>query len=182
MENTNRFWRFVRSEDEALDWREECYGKRQDCLTVEKRPKIWRVRCQVYSDHQLSELAYLDFWELLEAFRCQTGWIDSDPPPTPSEFEIDLPRSEPLEPFLEEIRELLRRDRSSQRMIGRMRSQAPFEGWAAALDSAGLWEGHRPDEYVYVQEIEGAPGRCIVLKHLHLPLVDLPLSQFRITP
>ncbi len=180
MEKVSRFWRFVKSKDEALDWREECYGKRLDCLTVEKTAAVWKIRCQVHPSHQLSELAYHEVWELMESLGPVGGSLGSNPLENPSEFEIDLPKEEPLEPFLEEIRELLRRDRSSQRMTERMKSRAPFEGWAIALDSTGLWEGHGPDDRLYVQEIEGAPRRCIALKHLHLPLVDLPISQFRI--
>lgn len=175
-------WMLDGTEQQCEDWREECLNKGVDWLTVTRRGKHLHLACLVHPNHQLSELAYREIGELLTRLGRRTGTIGMDYRGNASGFEACLPTPGPVEELAEDVLEILRNDRTPRRRIERQASSGLIEGMAVALDLTGLWESHTEHERVYVMEMQGQPGRCIVLKHLHPPLIDLPLRSFRILP
>ncbi len=166
------------SDEQSLDWQQECFSNNQDCLIVSGQGGERRLSCYVHPSHQLSDVAYQELKDAFQRWNVDSGAMGSWQ--TSAQFEFTLPAAPPIEEIVDDIRELLRRDRTPRRRVERQRHEAPREGMALALDLSELWEGHLPQERVYVLEMDGRPGRCVVFKHLLPPLVDLPLSSFRI--
>ena len=135
--------------------------------------------CTVCPDHALSELAYLEFRDLLDA-RNLDSWSMGSVRGNSSQLSFRLSDSDEIQELVDEVRAVLRRDRTSRRAVELMAHPAPVEGMAVALHGDGLWEGHNLKDAVFVLETAIDSGRCVAFKHLHPPLVDLPLNQFRV--
>jgi hypothetical protein len=93
---------------------------------------------------------------------------------------LEGPLAGNLGEICQELGLLFADDRSPERALELQRQGRLQEGMAAILDPAGLWPDVGPKDLVYVREIVGRPGRCLALWHLHPPLVDVPLEQFRV--
>jgi hypothetical protein len=175
-------WMLGGTEQQRAEWQDECSAKGVDWLVVTKSRKSINLACLVHPSHQLSDLAYLEISQLFARLGWQSGSLGMDYRGNASQFEATVPSSIPLEELVKDVQEILRYDRTSRRLLERQprSALALAEGMAVALDSTGLWESHEPHHRVYVMELEGKPGRCLVLKHLHPVLVDFPLSSFQI--
>lgn len=168
------------TEQERSAWLDECFAKNLDWLAVKRAGKMLHLDCLVHPSHQLSDLAYLEITEMLGRLDARSSSLGKTFRGNASQFECTLPGAVPLQELVKEVQEILRHDRTPRRRVERQAMSAPAEGLALALDSSGLWDDHDPLEPVYVMELDGKPGRCLVLKHLHPVLIDLPLSSFRI--
>lgn len=79
-----------------------------------------------------------------------------------------------------EILDLFSRDRTPARTLELQRTA--HEGMAEAVDGSRYWSDLEPGQraYAYIIPIAGKPGRCVALRHQQLPLVDVPLEDFRL--
>lgn len=159
-------------------WEDYCFENDMDCITVSDMGRGFSLSCTVNPEHPFSQLGYLELREMMNSLQCPTWSMGG----SSSTFSLEHPNQEMLEEVLSQLREILRRDRTPRRCAELQAHPGPKEGMAQALDSTGLWEDHQPDDFVYVLEMEGRPGRCLVFKHLKPTLVDFPLSSFRILP
>lgn len=173
-------WMLGGTEQQRLQWQDECYAKGVDWLSVTRRGKSIKLECLVHPTRQLSDFAYTELEELFARLGWQSGSLGMGWRGNASEFEATLPSSIPVEELVKAVQEILNLDRTPRRRVERSSKPALIEGIAVAIDTSGLWDSHDPHDRVYVMELEGAPGRCMVLKHLHPVLIDLPLSSFRI--
>ena len=162
-----------------MDWKIYCFENGLDCIVVSEVGGGFEFECTVCPDHALSELAYLEFRDLLDA-RNFDSWSMGSARGNSSQLSFRLSASNEIQGLVDEVREVLRRDRTSRRAVELMAHPAPVEGMAVAIHGDGLWEGHDLKDAVYVLETSIDSGRCVVFKHLHPPLVDLPLEQFRV--
>jgi len=162
-----------------LDWKVYCFENGLDCIVVSEVGGGFEFECTVCPDHALSELAYLEFEDLARARRLSSwslgAWRDNS-----SQICCQVSVSMEIQELVDEVRAILRRDRTSRRALELMAHPAPVEGMAVALRDDGLWEGHSLRDAVYVMETSVGSGRCVAFKSHHPPLVDLPLEQFRI--
>jgi hypothetical protein len=173
-------WMLGGTQEQRAEWQDECFAKGVDWLSVTKSGKSINLACLVHPSHQLSDLAHQEISELFARLGWQSGSLGMDYRGNASQFEATVPSSIPVEELVKDVQEILRYDRTPRRLLERQPRSALAEGMAVALDTTGLWDSHEPHHRVYVMELEGKPGRCLVLKHLHPVLVDLPLSSFRI--
>lgn len=173
-------WMLDGTEHERADWQDECFAKGVDWLTVTRRGKSLHLACLVHPSHQLSDLAYTEVRELIDRLGSRSGSLGMDYRGNASQFQFTLSAVVAVEDLVKDVLEILRYDRTPRRRVERQAKPVLAEGFAVALDTTGLWDAHHPHDRVYVMELEGKPGRCLVLKHLHPVLVDLPLSSFRI--
>lgn len=174
-----RGWLRPSNDEQSLAWRDYCFSNNMDCLTATHVGAGFRLTCTVHPDHPFSELGYLELKDMLKSLACSRwsmgGWAGSA-----GEFSLRLPDRNLLEDVVEQVRAILRRDRTPRRRVELQGNASLQEGLAYALDLEALWDDHQSTEAVYVMEMEGRPGRCLVFKHLKPPLVDLPLSSFQI--
>lgn len=178
--SSRRGWLMADSHEQHLDWQQECFSHGRDCIVVSrKEQQELRLTCFVHPSHQLSDIAYMELTELFKLWEVSSGSMGSWRGDA-SEFGLVIPCTASLDDIVADVQEILRRDRAPRRRVERNHQGAPVEGLAIAVDCDGLWEGHAPTDRVYVLEMDGRPGRCLVFKHLCPPLVDMPLSAFRI--
>lgn len=173
-----RGWLLWVNDEQSAAWQQECFSNGRDCFVVRKTEDRTSVWVGIQPGHQLSDIGHLELKELLRGY--DTDLWSSGLEATASEFRFDLPSSGALPESLDDIRELLLRDRTHRRRVERQHQPGLVEGLAIAVDCTGLWEDHPPRGQVYVLEMEGRPGRCVVFKSFCPPLVDLPLSSFRL--
>ncbi len=175
-----RGWLKATSSEQALDWKVYCFENGLDCFVVSEVEGGFDVQCSVRPDHALSELAYLEFDDLMRSRSLDNWTMGREWRGNSSQLSCEVSDSLEIQDLLEEMRAILRRDRTSRRAAELMAHPAPVEGMAVALHGDGLWEGHDLKDAVFVLETSIDSGRCVVFKHLHPPMVDLPLEQFRI--
>lgn len=171
-----RGWLASSTPEQRQAWFEDCVVRNQDCLYVVQGNEVRSLVCHANPAHPISPLAYKELEDLVERWELPGAILGEDY--GPGYFTLDIPSNSPLEELIEEVRACLRRDRTVRRQVELRDNLAREEGMAIALRQDGLWPDHQLHQEVYVLEV--SPGRCLVLKHLHPPLLDLPLSQFRI--
>lgn len=175
-----RGWLKATSAEQALDWKAYCFENGLDCIVVSEVGGGLEFEYSVGPDHTLSELAYLEFEDLMRARSLDIWSVGADWRGSSSQLSCRVSGLMEIQELVDEVRTILRRDRTSRRAAELMAHPAPVEGMAVALHVDRLWEGHDLKDAVYVLETVIDSGRCVVFKHLHPPLVDLPLEQFRI--
>ena len=177
-----RGWLKYTNSEQAADWQLYCFEHGLDCIVVTKRDGFFELDCSVNPSHAFSELGYMEVSDLMKAHSIDYGSMGKCLRADPSQFSFRIPAKRDPQEFVTEVQAILRRDRTSRRAAELMAHPAPAEGMALALQSDGLWPDHGPNERVYVLETGLNSGRCLVFKHLHPPLVDMPLEQFQILP
>lgn len=142
----------------ATSWLIRCWREGEDCVVV--YPGV--LHCTIHVKHQLTPLGCRD----LEAWCARCGFeLNGDG--LPVRFQV---RGSGLADQVEELRGLLQLDRHAQRTVD-------FD--ATFPVRQGLAQGPDSDEVMFVREIPGRPGRCVVIRNRQVPRIDQPLSDYR---
>lgn len=175
---SRRGWLMCSTQEQRQAWFEDCRRRQADCICVWSTEKGFFLDCLVWEGAPLSELGYAEIGELFNGWKLG-GYTFGDDWDNSSQFSAELPAGANLDEFIAEVRSCLARDRTAKRRAELSHNLAPREGMALARSAENLWEGHRLSDPIYVLELADSPGRCLVLKHLHPALLNLPLDQFR---
>lgn len=149
-------------------WELVCYDNRADYVCFEEREDgVW-LDVHKFSRVPLSRIFFEEEKELLKRWKLK------------SLERIRLREGLNLEKLAEDILALYARDRTVERTAELQRTA--HEGMAEAVDGTRYWDDVKPGQHAhaYIIPIAGKPGRCVVLRHQHLPLVDVPLEHFRL--
>lgn len=151
-------------------WAGHCSEQQMDSYEVYRTPdQVW---VGVHLRQLPSSIGYreLEAWLQQHGFSGEAEWG----------LRFEAPGGTDPAPLIQELRELVARDRTEARALELQAERPSLAGWALAVRPETVWEDLEAHHLVYVHAIPEQPGRCLALAHRQLPVLDLQLWDFRL--